>query len=182
MVNTQLSLEVSDNLNLKTLRLFDTSFYFRDETVENYLVEVLPVNKSVWLTFEVKKKFSLVLNSSNLKYKKATSNDDLIDLPDGIYEFKVSIKPNLLTVGHYYHFRVVELIRSINKQRTKLIKNECKLDREDYIRNRDWLRDIEEYVLAAKWMLEEEHDKKKAKELYDFAEKQIERYTNECQC
>ena len=155
MISTELSLEVSNNPNLKVMRLFDTSFYYNDQVVENYLIEVLPVNKSIWRTFTVDKNFSLVLNSSSLGYKKVNKAEDLLDLPDGIYEIKQSIKPNIQTVNHFYHFRVQSLLNDLSKQKTKLLDNQCKLSKSEYFINRDKLRDIEEYVYAAKWKVEE---------------------------
>lgn len=182
MYNTQLSLDVSRSNNAKIMRLYDTSFYYKDEDVENYLVEILPVNKSTWVVFNVAKNFSLVLNSSNLRYKKVSDDDGLIALPDGIYEIKQSYKPNIQSLNHFYHFRIVELLNKLATQRGKLISNACIISRNEYIINRDKLRDIEEYLLATKWLVEEEHDIKKGKEMYEFTKEQIEKYSNECKC
>lgn len=182
MTNNDLTLEVSDTHDLRIMRLFDTSFYHKDETVENYIIEVLPVNKTIWLPFYVAKNFSLVLNSSNLRYKKATDESCLIDLPDGIYEFKQSIKPNIKTVNHFYHLRITDLRRKLCSEKDDLFDNKCNLTREEFILNRDKLRDIEEYMYAAKWKVEECLDKVTGKELYQYAVKLLEQYTNECQC
>lgn len=182
MSTTELSLEVSQSTNSKLIRIFDTSKYFSDQIIDNYLIEVLPVNKTEWVTFNVSKYFTLILNSSNLRYKKAIDSDQLIDIPDGIYEIKQSYKPNIHTVNHYFHFRITELQRKLNSERGDLYREKCSLSREEFIKNRDKLRDIEEYLLAAKWMVEECLNKLKGKELYDFAKKQLEVYTNECMC
>ncbi len=181
MVN-QLSLEVSNNLNPKVLRLFDTSFYCEEAPPENYLIEVLPTNKSSWVTFYVQKNFSLGLNSSNLGYRKVADVTELRDLPDGIYEIKQSYKPNIHTLVHYYHLRTVELERKLRSEWDKLIGDTCKLSREEFYKNRDKLRDIDEYISAAKWKVEECADKKQGKEMYEWATKLLEQYTNECQC
>lgn len=164
------------------MRLFDTSYYCADEKIENYLIEVLPVNKTTWIVFYVAKNFSLVLNSSNLRYKKASDAEHLIDLPDGIYEIKQSFKPNVHTVSHFYHMRTTELTNKIQIQRTKLLSDQCSISREEYFVNRDKLRDIEEFAIAAKWMVEECNDKEKGKEIYEFSKKLLEQYTNECKC
>lgn len=163
------------------MRVFDTSFYCNMD-VENLLLEVLPVNKDRWLTFHVSKNFSYTLNSSNLHYKKVTMSEDLSNLPDGIYEFKLSYKPNIQTVSHFYHLRTTEIDNLITTEMCKLLSDRCDMTRSEYMENRDKLRDIEEYVKAAKWMIEECNDKQKGKELYEFAKKLIEEYTNECQC
>lgn len=164
------------------MRLYDTSFYYKDEVVENYMIEVLPVNKTNWVVFNVQKNFSLVLNSSNLRYKKVSDEANLIELPDGLYEIKQSYKPNIRTLHHFYHFRITDLSNKIQIQRNKLIGQHCDISRAEYVINRDKLRDIEEFAKAAKWMIEEDHEIKKGKELYEFAKEQLQKYSNECKC
>lgn len=164
------------------MRVFDTSSYYKDHAIDNYIIEVLAVNKERWVTFDVSKGFSLALNSSNLRYNKATEESKLICIPDGIYEIKQSVKPNALTVSHFYHLRTVEITNSLLKEMSKLISEKCDLTKSEYIVNRDKLRDIEEYVKAAKWMVEECNQKKEGKELYEFAQKLLEQYSHECQC
>lgn len=177
----ELSLEVSNALNIKVLRLFDTSKWC-DDTIENYLIEVLPVNKSKWITFHVQKGFTLALNSSSLGYRKVTDVEQLMSLPDGVYEFKQSYKPNLHTIQQYYHLRTVEITRKLRKEWDKLVDDTCKLSREEFYKNRDKLRDIDEYISAAKWKVEECHEKRVGFEMYEWAVTQLEHYTNECQC
>lgn len=181
MPNNELYLEVSDTPNIKVLRVFDTS-QFCDDPIDNYLIEVLPVNKSKWLTFHVQKGFTLALNSSSLGYRKVSTESELRDLPDGIYEFKQSYNPNIHTVEHFHHLRVVELRKKIRAEWDKLVDNTCKISQEEFEKNRDKLRDIEEYILAAKYKVEECSQKKEGKELYEWATKLLEIYSNECQC
>ena len=181
-MKSELSLEVSESLSAKTMRLFDTSHYCTDEEIENYLVEVLPVNLNTWVNFRVQKHFSLVLNSSNLRYSKIKTSDELLDLPDGIYEFKMSVKPNILTIHHFYTLRTVSLQRTLQKEYNKLLEEKCKMDRKDQASSKDKLRNIDEYLKASKWMVEECLDKKKGKELYEFTLDLLKQYTNECSC
>lgn len=182
MPNNELYLEISDDCkNEKVLRVFDTSHYC-DEVIENYLLEVLAPRKDTWTPFFVQKNFSLALNSSSLRYSKVSTVEELRELPDGIYEFKQSYKPNIHTLVHYYHLRTVVLQQKVKKQWDNLISDHCKISREEFHVHRDKLREIEEFILAAKFKVEECLDKKKGKELYDWAEKLLEQYTNECQC
>jgi len=180
--NTELSLDVSSSNNVKVIRLYDTSFYYKDETVENYMIEVLPVNKTTWITFNVGKNFSLVLNSSNLRYDRVNDEAKLIALPDGLYEIKQSYKPNSRTLHHFYYFRTTALSNTLQDLRTKLIGKGCRISRGEYILNRDKLRDVEEYLKAAKWIIEEEHNVKEGVEMYEFTKELIDKYSNECQC
>ncbi len=164
------------------MRVFDTSHYCDEDDLQNYLIEVLPVNKDKWITFHVQKNFSLVLNSSNLGYRKVTEVSHLRDLPDGIYEFMQSYKPNQPTLVHFYHLRVIELRHKLSVQWDNLLKDTCKLSQEEFHRQREKLREIDEYIMAAKYKVEECNEKKEGKELYEWAIKLLERYTNECQC
>lgn len=164
------------------MRLFDTSHFHPDQIVKNYLIEVLPINKSTWVTFNVNKGFYLALNASNLKYKKVSDEADLIDLLDGIYEIKMSYQPNILTVKHFLHMRITDILNRINAEKMKLFDNRCILSKLEYAQNRDKLRDIEEYVYAAKWKVEEDLDKAKGKEMYAFADERLKSYKDECNC
>lgn len=181
MIKTELSLEVSDNSTLKVARIFDTSSYCDDEVIDNYLIEVLPPMKDIWIPFHVAKHFSLALNSSNLQYKKVDSLNSLSDLPDGIYEIKQSFRPNIYTVVQFYHFRTTELKGKLAHEWHKL-SHECRISRAEYIQNRDKLREIDEYIMAAKYETENCLDKKRGKEAYEFASNLLKQYTNECQC
>ncbi len=182
MNTAELSLEISCSNESKVMRIFDTSHYFTDDYLENYIIEVLPVSSTSWILFHVNKNFSLVLNSSNLQYKKASYKSELVDLQDGIYEIKQSYKPNINTLSHYLHLRTTLLSNDLKSQMCDLISNKCDLSREDFNTNRDKLREIEEYLLAAKWIVEECGDKVKGKELYEYAKKLLEDYKGECCC
>lgn len=182
MQQSILSLEVSSSNNPKVLRLFDTSHYCDDTALDNYIIEILTPFKTKWIDFFVTKGFSLALNSSNLHYKKVTNQSDLIALPDGIYEIKQSHKPNIFTLVHFLHFRVTELNNRLLKEKKELLDDKCSLSKEEYRKNLEKLRDIEDYISAAKYMVEECQDKKKGKELYDFAKELLENYSNECYC
>lgn len=178
----ELSLEVSDHCNSKVLRIYDTSHYCDEDDVENYLIEVLPPQKDSFIPFYVQKNFSLTVNSSSLRYRKVSDYAGLIDLHDGIYEIKQSLKPNLKTIVHFYHLRTVSLRLKLRKEWDKLVHDVCKLKKLEFNENREKLREIDEYILAAKYKVEECHDKKGGKELYEWAIKLLEKYTNECQC
>jgi hypothetical protein len=163
------------------MRIFDTSHYCED-SITNYLIEILPVNKTKWVTFHVKKHFSLAVNSSSLGYKRVADIEKLQDLPDGIYEIKQSYKPNIHTLQHYYHFRITDLRVKIKKEWDKLVAKECKISREEYYLNRDKLREIDELAYAAKFKVEECGEKAEGKEIYDWAVKLLEQYASKCQC
>lgn len=182
MLKTQLSVDYSTSLNLKVLRLYDTSHYCLQDTIENYLLEVLPANSKKWVTFHVEKGFSMALNSSNLRYHVISEEAQLLELPDGIYEFKLSYKPNILNVCQFYHMRITDLVGKIKTERKKLLEDQCSLSREEFWKSLHILRDIEDFATSAQYMVEECLDKQKGLEAYKWAVKRLEDYTNECKC
>lgn len=163
------------------MRLFDTSRYHGDD-LENYLIEVLPVNKSTWVVFLVQKNFSLVLNSSNLQYKKVKNSSELIDLPDGIYEFKQSYKPNLHTLSHYFHLRTTAITLKYVELLCQHFGNECKKDERVYMLESQILIKIKQFIDAAEYMVSEKHEKQCGMNFYNEAVELIKQFENECGC
>jgi hypothetical protein len=182
MNNTELSLDVGKSYNLKTMTLFDTSKYCEDEAIENYLVEVLPVNKSTWVTFYVQKGFVLTLNSSNLGYKKVNNTTDLIDLPDGVYEIKQSYKPNIHTVSHYYTLRTAALQLKYVELLCAHFGKKCDKSDEVYLQETKALTQIKQYIDAAEYVVGEKHEKECGIEYYNQAIELIKQFENECGC
>lgn len=164
------------------MRLFDTSKYCEDDTIENYLIEVLPVNKSTWVTFHVKKDFSLTLNSSNLGYKKVSDVAYLVDLPDGVYEIKQSYKPNIHTLGHYYHLRTTGLTMKYVEMLCRHFDNECKKEERVYNEETLHLVKIKQYIDAAEYMVSEKHEKDCGIRFYNQAVELIKQFEHECGC
>jgi len=181
VVKSELSIDISKTHNLKTMRIFDTSTYC-DEIVENYLIEILPVNKSTWVTFHVQKEFSLVLNSSNLGYRRVSDSTQLMDLPDGIYEIKQSYKPNVHTLAHYYHLRTQALQLKYIELLCKHFDNECKKEDRVYMAESQHLMQIKQYIDAAEYSVSDKHDKQNGINLYNRAVELIKQFENECGC
>lgn len=164
------------------MRLFDTSKYHEDDLIENYLVEVLPVNKSSWVTFHVQKQFSLALNSSNLHYKKVSGAEFLVDIPDGIYEIRQSYKPNIHTLVHFLHLRTVALTLKYVELLCTHFANECKKDEETYNKEALQLTRIKQYIDAAEFEVSEKHQKECGIRYYNQAVDLIKQFEHECGC
>lgn len=164
------------------MRLFDTSKYCEQDVIENYLIEVLPVNKSKWVVFYVQKEFSLALNSSNMGYKKVPDTDKLVDLPDGIYEFKQSYKPNINTFIHYYYLRTTALTLKYVEMLCNHFSDECKKDERTYNKETSHLTKIRQYIEAAEYVVNELHDKECGIRYYNKAAELLKEFENECGC
>ncbi len=178
----ELSIEISRTNDLRLMRIFDTSHYNVHEDVDNYMVEVLPVNKTGWLTFNIQKDFSLILNSSNLRYKKANDSTNLIPLPDGVYEFKQSFKPNISTLAHYYHIRTVELRLKHIEMLCRHFSEECKKNTRQYHIEVEKLNKARDYIDAAEFIVDDKGDKKSGIKFYNKALEILKQLENDCGC
>lgn len=164
------------------MRIFDTSKFCDEDTTENYLIEILPVNKSSWVTFHVLQAFSLTLNSSALGYKKVNESSELADLPDGVYEIKQSYKPNIHTLAHYYHLRTTALTLKYVELLCKHFNEECKKDEKVYNAETLHLTKIKQYIDAAEYMVSDQHNKECGIIFYNQAVELIKQFEDGCGC
>jgi hypothetical protein len=177
-----LSLEVVPTNNLKTMLVVDTSMYPFSGGVENLLLEVLPPSGTKWVTHRVIPFFTYTLNSSNLKINQVNDVSNLADLPDGIYELKISHKPNFTTQVHFFHFRYSTLLSDYKEQVCKLYSEQCSFNKSEFEDKKKQLMEIRFQMDAAKYEVEECHDKKKGLELYENAKQLLSRYKDSCGC
>ena len=164
------------------MTILDTSHYIKNEVIDNYLIEVLPVNKSKWVTFMPNKNFNLVLNSSNLGYKRVGEDVDLIDLPDGIYEIKQSYKPNSVTLSHFLHMRTNALNLKYMELLCKHFDSKCEKEKREYNQETQYLIRLKQYIDSSEYSVTEKHDKTAGIKFYNEAVELIKRIENECRC
>jgi hypothetical protein len=178
----ELSLEVAKTYNLKTMRLVDTSKYCEGIDVENYLIEILPVNRKDWVVFHVHKHFNLTVNSSSLGYKKVSNSAQLIELPDGIYEFKQSHKPNSGTVVHFLHMRTAMLNLKYVEMIGNHFANKCTTDPHQYEHDAQKLIKVKQYIEGSEYSVEVQHDKTQGIKFYNQAAALLNEFDKHCGC
>lgn len=91
---SRLSFDVIDTHDFKTLGIVDTSWYNPDITVETATIEILPPGYSIASSPFFMIKALNIYNSNGLGITKASCEEELIDLPDGLWKIKYSICPN----------------------------------------------------------------------------------------
>jgi hypothetical protein len=175
-VENLLSLDITHNLNPKVLKIKDTSICVTD--IENFLLEILSPNKNTWITYPVVPGFDFIGNSSNLKLTK----NSIANLPDGIYEFKISHKPNFATYQHFYHLRVTTLRNRYEDLLIKFYSEKCDITKKEFSEKRNILLNIYMDLMAAIAMVEKNHDKKKGLELYNKVSEDIKNFSDDCKC
>lgn len=179
-MTSELMLDVLKDNNLKTLTIIDSSYYL--DAVENLLLEVLSPYSSKWVTHKVNPSFLLTLNASSLGLAKVKSVEELPVLMDGIYELKISHKPNFSSVKHFYHFNIKNLLFEYYSALEDLYSQRCTITNTVFEQSRDVLLKIKMDIDAIKWMVEIAHKKEEGKELYKKVSEDLKKYNNECGC
>jgi len=178
----ELSLDVAKTYNLKTMRLVDTSKYCEGIDVDNYLIEILPVNKKDWAVFHVHKDFNLTVNSASLGYHKVSKSAQLLDLPDGIYEIKQSHKPNSGTVVHFLHMRLVMINLKYVENIGNHFSNKCTTDPHQYELDSQKLIKVKQYIDGSEYSVEVLHDKVQGINFYNKAIGLLDEFDKQCGC
>ena len=91
---SKLNFNIVDTHDFKTLGIVDTSWYNPDITVETSTIEILPPGYTVAASPFFMIKALNVYNSNGLGITRASCEEDLVDLPDGLWKIKYSICPN----------------------------------------------------------------------------------------
>lgn len=91
---SKLNFNIVDTHDFKTLGVVDTSWYNPDITVETPTIEILPPGYTVAASPFFMIKALNVYNSNGLGITRASCEEELVDLPDGLWKIKYSICPN----------------------------------------------------------------------------------------
>lgn len=159
------------------MRVSDSSWYNKKIDVECGTLEVTPPGYTDPVIFNVDEGFSTVLNSSNLKVKKAKVYADLQPLADGVYKIRYSIKPNDSLWVEYEHLRIDNVLKTYFEARCALRLQACEPDSITTDRLSK-LKKIKQYIDFAKSEVEVGHNRARGLELYDFANKLLTKYKN----
>lgn len=165
----------------KTLKLVDNSSYNPAITTTNAILEVTPPGFSCSVAFPVQAGFSIVLNSSTLQIAPAVTTEDLLDLPDGVYYYKYSIQPNNQLFVEYSALRTCQLDQKFYHSVCELFSEREKITRKEFDHKRRNLIWIRELMDAAKYKVEECGHENAGVEMYNEANRLLDRKHN-CYC
>jgi hypothetical protein len=175
MAKHVLSLEAPDTLNLCILRLVDTSIYneMAAVTCARLQVTVPGFNTPV----EIKNPlpgFVYNLTACNLELQSEGCGTTFSNLPDGIYILKYSVSPNDQVYVEYNHLRISKALDKIQKIYCELDIPNC-LPPEKIKKRMDEVRDIREYLYAAKAKVERCHEPRAGMEIFKYAMKLLDK-------
>lgn len=93
-MTSRLNFDIIDTHDFKTLGIVDTSWYNPDIAIEEVAIEILPPGYVIAASPFFMVNALNVYNSNSVGITKASCNEELVNLPDGIWKVKYSICPN----------------------------------------------------------------------------------------
>jgi hypothetical protein len=175
---TKLFLQEIPSTDCRILRFCDSSFYNPDIEVDNAILEITPPGFTCAVFFEVRKNFTIVLNSSNLKIMPAKTKDQLTCLPDGIYKIRYSINPNDKVYVEYDFLRNTIQMQAFYKAVCDLFDKREKVSRKIFEQRRADLIWIKELIDGAKFKVEECCDSEQGIDMYNEANRLLVEFNN----
>lgn len=161
--------------NLKSLKIEDNSIYDEDLDVDNLILEVKPPGSLGYehFYFANKKWKSITLNCATLKLCCTKQPCKFSDLPDGIYDMKYSINPNLSTLIELSHMRTSKIMSNYAKLTGLYFSNRHLYTRKQNDQILEELLLIKDTIDASVYAVEERLDNTLGIELYEEAAKKI---------
>lgn len=179
-----LALEITDAVDCSTLIVRDASIWDQTIPIQNAILEVQSPLSDCFYPFSVTNScgtvpgFAVILGCSQLSLCCADCPPSTSTLPDGNYNIKFSVDPNLATIVEFNYFRTCELYNKYIQAvcTTRGMKNDLRPD--EYRQKLLELRSIQELVSAAKWSAEECLDVKQALTIYNEAIESLQKYNH----
>ena len=176
---SRLIFDIIDTHDFKTIGILDTSLYNPDIAVETQTIEIIPPGYSVAASPFYMIRALNVYNSNGVGITRASCEEELVELPDGIWRIKYSICPNdqlfvekffLKTDKIWCRYTQAFLTLDLNNHDSKKdVERKKKLD------------EIEFYINGA-IAASNNQNAKDAIDLYNKADKLLSRYFANCSC
>lgn len=174
-----LSLDIPEIINPCILRVVDTSVYNPQMTAVCPLLQItLPgfTTPVQFTTPDIDLGFSLNLTACDLGLQTTNCNTKFVALMDGIYIIKYSVSPNEIVYVEYNHLRISDALNKLSGAYCDLDLAAC-APNESVAQRLKQLQLIEQYLKAAKAMVEYCHQPSKGMELYKYALKLLNKLT-----
>jgi hypothetical protein len=177
---SKLNLDVVDTHNFKTLGLVDTSWYNPNITIETPTLQILVPGFSKYVSPAFVPKSLNIFNSNSVGLTNAGCEQELIELPDGLWKIKYSICPNDKLFIEKIFLRTDKLLCRYTQAFLTLDLEKMSEDKE-----RQKRRALEEAELYFKYAHAAANNKdyKSAKDFYKKSDKLLSKYlTNRDVC
>ena len=174
-----LSLELPPVANPTILSVKDTSQYANNLAVDCGELMILPPGYTIPQIIEVKAGFNLNLNSCSLGISSSKNDNcyQTLDFPDGIYSIKYRIQPHAKVYVEYNFLRVSKILEKYyNKLHDiDITPSEPSSTQKKLLAEMSYIRTM---IDAAKAKVEYAGFQNEGWELYNFANKKLDKITN----
>jgi hypothetical protein len=181
-MSTKLFLQEIPTNDCRILTFCDSSFYNPDIDTTNAILEITPPGFDCAVFFELKPKFTITLNSSNLKILPAKTQSQLVCLPDGIYKIRYSVNPNTKLAVDYDFLRNTQQMAAYFRAVCNLFEKRDKITKLLFEQRRAqlvWIRDL---IFGAKYKTEECGDCEAGINMYNEANRLLVDFNNCTTC
>jgi hypothetical protein len=176
---SRLGFDIIDTHDFKTLGILDTSWYNGDIKVETPTIEIIPPGYQVAASPFFQIKALNVYNSNGLGITRASCEEELVPLPDGIWKFKYSICPNDKLFIERFFLKTDHIWCRFTQAFLTLDLHNANSNKD--VSRKKQLDEIEFYINGA-IAASNNQDVKDAIDLYNKAEKQLNRFFSDCNC
>jgi len=174
-----LSLDITAGSDCQTMVIRDTSIWDPLLPIQNGIVEVQsPLGTCFYPSPISGAGFVLVLGCGQLGVCCESCPPSTASLPDGNYNIKFSVDPNLKTLVEFNYFRTCSLYGKYIQTACATRSRKCNLRPDEYNSLLMQLRGIRDLIDGAKWSAEDCLDVPQAQEQYNEALQLLERYNH----
>jgi hypothetical protein len=175
----QLSLDIAETNNTCILRIYDSSIYSEMIDVECGSLQIIVPGFNLPVVLNVEKNFSRNISSCDLFLQTKNCGTDCTPLPDGVYNIRYTVAPSDKVYVEYQYLRTTQLLEKYYKQLCNLELAACEPDADikDQLKE---LRLIKSFIDAAKAKVEYCHEVSSGMELFNYAKKRLDKFSNVC--
>ena len=175
----QLSLDIQE-AGVKHLHIQDRSFYdFKD--FPKGTLQIKPPGFD-WVDLHECLYFNKYYTTKQLGLQCDECQDELLNLPDGVWKVNWMLGEELSTAVEYYHLRNSLQVACYNRIVSYILSLAPRMTRRDLDERLSRLLTIKQYIDSARWMVEENGDITRGLALYKESEEMLKPYKNECGC
>lgn len=178
-MKSELSLQVYESGDCNTLLLKDTSQYNPDITTTCAQLLITPPGFGDTHAFDVSEDFFVSYNSYDFEYTNQACDESKILLQDGIYQIRYQICPTDVLFVEYNHLRQCQALNCYNQALCSVKLDAC-TPNSLQLEKLEKLKEIKQYLDAAKAYVESCNSPEKGLELHNYAVNKLKSLNIDC--
>lgn len=177
----QLALDIPFTSNPHVLRIEDSSVYAASIPIECARIEVTAPGYVQPVEIEVDRDFRRKETSCTLQLHQQGCPDSIRPIPDGVYVIRYSVSPNDKVFVEYNHLRMTGIWNRYFEKLGTLHLGDCTPGEELKTTLKEFQL-IRSFLEAAKAKVEYSHEPMKGMELFQYAERLLNKHSNCTSC